>query len=274
MKTLSDQALEQATALVREVGLELVLPRWRTLEAAEISQKAPNDLVTAVDHASEAELTRRLAQIAPLPVVGEEATAADPTTLDLLAAGQDCWIVDPIDGTGNFARGSPVFAVMVALVMGGQTVASWIHQPVEDQMFEARAGAGAWRNGERLRVNAGVKVLEAADAGIYTGFLPEPLKSSVEALLPTFRSNGVFNCAGFEYAALASGQKDLALAYRALPWDHAPGLLLAAEAGLTTGRFDGRAYAPTDLGPGLLTASSPELWRQARDLMIPEADRR
>ena len=90
-----------------------------------------------------------LTRLAPgLAVVGEEAAHADPTVLDSLSGA--CWIIDPIDGTSNFASGSGHFATMVALADAGETIAGWIYDPQRDRMCRARRGEGAFIDGERL----------------------------------------------------------------------------------------------------------------------------
>ncbi|MDQ2625303.1 MAG: inositol monophosphatase, partial [Actinomycetota bacterium] len=152
--------LDAVARLVREVGLELVLPRFRDLRAGEISEKSPGDLVTAVDVEAERVLTARLGEIAPgVPVVGEEAVAADAALLDVLAREPLAFVVDPIDGTRAFVEGDPDFAVMVALVERGVTVASWISLPAYDELFTAVLGEGVWVSRgtgepERLRTDA------------------------------------------------------------------------------------------------------------------------
>ncbi len=137
--------LDAVAKLVQEVAHGLVLPRFRDLSAGEISEKSPGDLVTAVDVEAERVLTARLADIAPgVPVVGEEAVAADASLLGLLGREGLAFVVDPIDGTRAFVEGDPDFAVMVALVDTGVPIASWIALPVYDELFTAARGAGAF----------------------------------------------------------------------------------------------------------------------------------
>ncbi|MGH9165392.1 MAG: inositol monophosphatase family protein, partial [Acidimicrobiales bacterium] len=85
-----------------------------------------------------------------MAVVGEEAAAADPRLLDPVGTAERLWVVDPVDGTSNFVRGSPDYAVMVALLERGAAVASWILQPVTGRLFVAEAGSGATVDGRRL----------------------------------------------------------------------------------------------------------------------------
>src|SRR6185437_792815 len=101
---------------------EEVMPRFEKLESGDISEKGPGDLVTVADIAAEHRLTPALRGLLPGSlVVGEEAVAADPAVLALLDGDDYVWVVDPIDGTANFAAGIPLFAVMVALIRRGET---------------------------------------------------------------------------------------------------------------------------------------------------------
>src|SRR3546814_18101871 len=103
-----------------EIAAEDVLPRFQALAAHEIHEKAAGEVVTVVDVAVEKRLTARLTDLLPGSlVVGEEAVHAEPALMDQLASDAPVWILDPIDGTRNFAHGRPVFAIMVALAQGG-----------------------------------------------------------------------------------------------------------------------------------------------------------
>jgi fructose-1,6-bisphosphatase/inositol monophosphatase family enzyme len=108
--------------LVREVSAEVIEPRFRLLTEGETRLKEPGEPVTVADEEAEALLTRRLGELLPgVPVVGEEACAADPA-LRAMLAGERAWLVDPLDGTANFIAGRPDWAVMVALVEYGETL--------------------------------------------------------------------------------------------------------------------------------------------------------
>src|SRR5262249_31532208 len=105
-------------ALMREVAATHILPRFRKLAAHEIHEKAPGNLVTIADLEAERALTPALTALIPGSlVVGEEAVAHDPAILDRLAGDDPVWVVDPVDGTQNFTKAVPCFAVIVALVV-------------------------------------------------------------------------------------------------------------------------------------------------------------
>jgi len=245
--------VDQVSAIIRQVGAAEVVPRFRALAAGDIMEKSPGDLVTVADQECERALAERLRTVRDIPVVGEEGTAADPSLLDLVGSAEAAWIIDPIDGTANFVAGDPNFVIMVALVEGGETVAAWVWHPETDVMLTAELGGGCHRNG--------IAVLPALRAEVPKGILKrkymgEPARTrlgafpgSVGSLVRAYKS------AGIEYGALIGGQIDFLMYWRTLPWDHAPGGLLASEAGLRVARIDGTAYSPGDGRPGLLAAA-------------------
>src|SRR5215831_10905666 len=139
--------------IIAEIAAAEIMPYFEKLEHGDISEKKPGDLVTVADLAAERALTAALTGLAPGSIaVGEEAVAADPGAIGALKGDAPVWIIDPIDGTVNFASGNPVFAVMVALFTGSETVMSWIYDPVKQLMATAGRGEGAWQGGRRLAV--------------------------------------------------------------------------------------------------------------------------
>jgi fructose-1,6-bisphosphatase/inositol monophosphatase family enzyme len=261
---------ERVRRLLVAVADEEVMPRFEKLESGDISEKSPGDLVTVADVASERRLTPALQDIVPGSlVVGEEAAAADASVLELLAGDDPVWVVDPIDGTANFAAGIPMFAVMVALIRHGETLAAWIHDPVKRTTATALMGEGAWCEGRRLRVAPG-----AAPAGM-SGTLKLRFGNRRLARRLGGRSNLVgsvfdFRCAGHEYLALASGKAHFALYNRLNPWDHAPGHLIHREAGGFGARLDGSPYTPRESSGGLLLTPDAASWHTLHDLLIGE----
>jgi fructose-1,6-bisphosphatase/inositol monophosphatase family enzyme len=253
---------DKVARLIAEIAAEEVMPYFEKLGHDDIREKKPGDLVTIADVAAERRLTPLLSDLLPgSRVVGEEAVAADPGVLDALAGTAPVWLVDPIDGTANFAAGTPIFAVMVALVREGQTVMGWIHEPVTRRTASAVLGEGAWRDGQRLRIAAA------------TGLPPRRLGNHRLVRRLDGRSDLVdevfeFRCAGHEYVMLASGAAQFALYNRLLPWDHAPGHLLHREAGGFSARLDGSPYTPRDATPGLLLAPDAESWKTLREALI------
>ena len=146
-----DGLVDQVSDLVREVARTVVLPRYQRLRATDVHEKGPGDLVTVADQEAEAALTTGLTRLLPgSGVVGEEAVAADPTVLRRLGGTGPVWLVDPVDGTANFAAGHTPFAVMVALLRDGETAAAWILDVVGDRMVVAEAGSGVQIDGVQV----------------------------------------------------------------------------------------------------------------------------
>src|ERR1700744_1852782 len=142
---------------IRDTARALILPRFRALDSGDIHEKKPNDFVTIADTKTERELTRLLAGVIDgAKVLGEEAVHEDPSRLEWLSGDDPVWIIDPVDGTANFVRGDPRFAVIVALARQGVVEAGWIYNPLADTLICALKGQGAWRAGERLHTNATV----------------------------------------------------------------------------------------------------------------------
>jgi fructose-1,6-bisphosphatase/inositol monophosphatase family enzyme len=265
--------LDQVAELIREVAATIVLPRFRHLAASDVQQKSPGDLVTVADQESERALTRGLTALLPgSVVVGEEAVAADPQVLRRVGDPGAVWIVDPVDGTNNFAAGKTPFAVMVALARDGELVASWILDVVGGHLTVAEAGSGTYRDGVRVKTRTddpGVRELR----GVLTKrYLPPDLRAAAQANVSKFgQVTSGHHCAGYEYPAVATDEQQFALFWRILPWDHAPGVLIIQEAGGVARHLDGTEYHPTDSERGLLIAPNDDVWHTVRDTLFPQA---
>ena len=261
-------------AILREAARAEVLPRFRRLGAGMVREKTgPLDLVTDADEAAERRITAALrARWPDALVVGEEAAAADPSLLDRLAGAALAFVVDPLDGTFNFASGVPLFAVMAAALRHGQVVAAAIHDPMGDDTALALAGQGAWvetPDGAR----ASLRVAAADAPGRMTGlvswqFLPEPQRATLLANLPRLAASWNYRCAGHEYRLAASGGCHVLFYHRLLPWDHAPGWLLHREAGGYSAQFDGAEYSPARTTGGLICAPDRAAWEAVRAALL------
>src|SRR5690349_21342761 len=107
--------IDRVSAIIREVAEAEILPRFRRLQQSDIREKGPGDLVTVADEVAERRLTERLRDLVPNSLVlGEEAVAADQRVLGRIFEEDPVWIIDPVDGTSNFASGKPAFGVIVA----------------------------------------------------------------------------------------------------------------------------------------------------------------
>ncbi len=247
--------------LMALVSQRVILPRFQNLRTGEINEKAANDLVTVVDHEAEAMLAEGLARIdGSIAIVGEEAAHDDPAILRHLSA--DCWIVDPIDGTHNFAHGKPPFGIIIAQASEGECQAGWIYDCLSGRFCHAHRGGGAFLNGEP--VSARTTGENPPVAAISRLFLSDEQCATVDAhLAPFYRLVDIPRCAAEQYPRLALGQNDVSSFQRTLAWDHAAGVLWLNEAGGKAARFDGSAYRVDEQNkPGLIGASSPALWDQ------------
>ncbi len=264
--------LDTVATILEEVAAEEVLPRFRKLRDHEVRAKESGELVTVADLAAEAQIERRLRDLLPgSRFVGEEAVAEDPGLLDLLESEDDwIWVVDPIDGTGNFADGTPVFAVMAGLVRRGETAAAWIHDPVGGRTATAQRGAGAWLDGRRLKL-AAPPPFEDLRGTLHAGaFAPPGMVRQVQARRARVGAIKSLRCAGWDYLRLATGEMQFSLFTRLKPWDHVPGALIYREAGGLARTLDGAPYgARSHRGAtGLLLAPDAASWRWLHDTLF------
>jgi fructose-1,6-bisphosphatase/inositol monophosphatase family enzyme len=255
---MSPAALHEAMhVLLREVTGKAILPRYRKLAEHEITAKAVDDVVTVADHDAEAMLAEGLARIADLPVVGEEAAFADASVLDRLSG--DCWIVDPLDGTRNFAAGKPPFGILVAMASGGEAHSGWIYDCLGDRLCIAHRGKGAFVDGEKISARSTGE--DPPVAAVSLIFMDPARREAVKQAIADYRQVDVPYCAAEQYPRLALGVNDVSIFERTLAWDHAAGALWLNEAGGKVARFDGSPYRVNEWQrKGLIGAASPELW--------------
>lgn len=255
------------TTLIHAVARDVVMPYFRNLGAGEIEEKEPDDLVTIADRESELRLIAGLRAIDPdARIIGEEATAADASVLDGIGDGR-VWLIDPIDGTNNYAHGRTPFAIMLALLQDGIAQAGWIYDPVASRMCHALLGGGAFIDGDRITVRGSGDALPRAAIGLHFMTAEQREDATTRAagrltMTPTPR------CAGAQYPQIVLGEVDAALFQRMLPWDHAAGSLFVTEAGGVCGYPDGTPYRVADMNPGMLVATSQAAWEEVRDILF------
>jgi len=264
------------TELLREAATEVVLPIFGTRDA-RAEEKSPGELVTIADRAAEAFIAPRLVALIPdSVVVGEEEASVNPAIFDYLGRAGAVWLLDPIDGTSNFAAGRSPFALMAALLQDGETVASWMLDPIADVLAVAGRGSGAWLNGERVRTNPDGAELVAMRGAVLRRFLPPEFLQHVDAVRSRFLEFTPGSlCTARDYPDVVSGHLDFALYGRTLPWDHIPGALYLSEAGGVVARLDGSRYTAADHArSGLIAARNHLVWAQVREALVPEFARR
>jgi fructose-1,6-bisphosphatase/inositol monophosphatase family enzyme len=265
--------LERVADVIREVAERELVPHFVTLSADDIGEKSPGDFVTAVDLAMEKALAARLVPLLPGSlVVGEEAVHDDRGILALLEGDAPVWVLDPLDGTGNYAQGLPIVAVIVALVIKGETVAGWIYDPLNGRMAIASKGEGAFMGTRRLKV---VRPPEdrSLNGSIYGRFVR--LSEPYQRIWGRGRGvlGNVFNarCVGQEYLARVKGRMHFGVYTRMNPWDHAAGFLLHQEAGGIARMGDGSDYRPAERGFVCLLTPDEDLWQTMHEQLIKPA---
>ena len=225
-------AFQVAERAVRSAG-RVAMERFRSSgdpassDPLTISYKGRNEIVTDADLAAEAAALAVLRQ--EFPQSGTLAEESAPTP------GQDgfTWVLDPIDGTRNFAVGVPHFAVNLALARGDQVLLGLTYDPVSDELFHAEAGQGALLNGRPMTVSSNER-LEMSVLGFDMGYVDEQAKWMLEMVLhlwPGMQAIRIMGSAALGLAYVAAGRIDLYVHHHLGPWDLAPGLLLVAEAG-------------------------------------------
>lgn len=219
------QLLEPLCQVLRQVANEEVMPRFRQVAA---SIKSDGTQVTEADLAAQRALSRLLPKVAPYPVLGEEMSEAEQQSL-WDANPDGLWVVDPVDGTTNFARGMPYFAIAAALMHQGRPVLGAIYAPVFDECFSAAVGHGAWLNGMRLH-SGETPPLEQAVAVIEPKRLSKILATRVVTESPVHAVRN-FGASTIDWCWLASGRADVMLHGAQKLWDYSAGVLILQEAG-------------------------------------------
>lgn len=254
-------------AVMVEAAEQAILPRFRQLAAHDVREKATDELVTVADLDSEAILSEGLARILPeAAIVGEEAADADRA---VLAALRDrlCWIIDPLDGTANFAAGEGPFGILVALADRGETLGGWIYDPRTRRFVAASRGGGTEIDGVAVRARGSGE--SPPIAAISALLAPVPGRAAMLGRVgAAFRTVPIPRCAAEQYPAMILGRSDITLYERTLAWDHAAGILCLTEAGGVVTRFDGTAYRADDERSGLIAAATPALWQAAFDHVV------
>ena len=227
------------------------LIRERYEQPHTIAMKGAIDLVTETDVASEAAIIASLAADTPgMPVMAEETVASHATVAERL------WVVDPLDGTTNFAHGFPFFAVSIALLDCGKPVVGVVYAPLLDELFLAVSGCGARLNDRTISVTTTSRLIEAL---VGTGFpyqveatLPMVIRQ-MQTVLPQVRDLRRAGAAALDLAYVACGRLDAFYEMNLQPWDTAAGILLVQEAGGMASTFAGAPFYPSS--PDILASN-------------------
>lgn len=240
-----------------------ILRRGRSHIGALIA-KGDRDFATDVDLQIETAIKTALATAAPeIPFLGEEAGGAEN-------AGEAYWVLDPIDGTINFAKDSPLCAISLSLIVGGQPVLGIVDAPLLGERFIAREGDGAYLNGARIAISEVNELREAmiglSDFKVGVGS-EEENRVHLAVLNRLARESlrvRMHGSAALDLAWLAAGRLHATLMLSNLPWDVTAGLLLVREAGGLVYDFDG---SPHDADSRFTLASAPSLADAVRGIV-------
>ncbi|UIJ46471.1 3'(2'),5'-bisphosphate nucleotidase CysQ [Sphingomonas cannabina] len=247
---------DAVAAIAAEAGA-LALRRWKT--DFRRWEKTPGSPVCEVDLEVDALLRRRLEALLPDAAWLSEETADDRERL----AARRVWVVDPIDGTRDYIRGRPGWAVSVALVEDGQPVIAALDAPARSETWRAEAGQGARRNGAAIRA---ADRAELAGARVPADSLPKVDRDLVMVDKP--------NSIALRIAMVAAGRADLLATIRwGHEWDIAAAVLIAREAGATVTDALGRPLAfntPSSQAFGVL-ATAPRIHAAAVDRLAERA---
>jgi myo-inositol-1(or 4)-monophosphatase len=237
----TERFVQVAAEVAREAG-KLLMEKFGT--ELKIARKGEVNLVTEADLAAEALIVSRI--LAAFPghtILAEENHSARK-------AGSYIWVIDPLDGTTNYAHGFPVFAVSIGLEIGGVLACGAVYNPVLDQMFTARRGSGAWCNGKPI----GVSTTESLGESLLSTGFPYEIRTSPDNNLDNFRefalrAQGVRRggSAALDFCSVAAGSFDGFWEISLHPWDCAAGYLLVREAGGRVTNFrgeEGSIYEP------------------------------
>ena len=228
---MSSFDIDRLAVILRDAAKAEILPRFRRLDAGMVRQKTEAiDLVTEADEQAERRDQGAVAEAAwpEALFVGEESVAADPALLDELDGAEFAIIVDPVDGTANFAAGLPLFAVMAAVVRNGETIAGIIYDPMGDDWVVAEKGGGAWHAAARWhavaaqgRDGAGAR----PDGRARVDRLPAAAEQADGAGQPRQGPGGgeLSRAPGTSTGRSPAGISHFVMFNKLMPWDHLAG---------------------------------------------------
>lgn len=232
-----DIRLKTVAAITRDAG-KLALDFFQKRDQLEVELKGLQDLVSLADRQTEDVIRDGLRSAFPDDaIIGEEGGT------EAAAAKGPLWIIDPIDGTMNFLRGVPYWSVAVALMVDQKLMMGITYDPVHDELFTARRGGGAFRNGKPIKVS-GVDDPQKAVIGATFGFKMsiDAYGKLLDAVLRAGSDHRRLGSTALMMAHVADGRLDACATLRCNSWDVIGGLMLVEEAGGVTSDFlDGAA---------------------------------
>lgn len=229
-----------------------------------VEQKHDLSPVTDADHAVQAALLDSISRLYPEDAVITEESQACPEAHRAVAQARRCWVIDPIDGTRNYARAIPIFTLSVALMEDGRPVVGLVYDPIGDRMYSASLGGGAWLNDEPVRP------LDAPPWDEVYISIPtsrhEQLPPAVHRWIDSLVVRN-FGSTALHLAFLGTGSLDAVYCKKSKLWDIAAGALIAGETGARLLSLTGEEYFPMNLSAYAneampMLAARPDLLRR------------
>lgn len=254
MKNSFTDMLHQLEQLIPDLAREHILKQFNH---TGYSFKQDGSVVTEADTAMQQAVVDALHKHWPqCPLLGEEMAAAEQQSM-LDADDAGLWVLDPLDGTRNFASGIPIFSTALAFISQGEVQLGLIYDPVRNECFSAIKGQGAWLNRAPLKLDDARTALNQCIAQVDMKRLPESMAVKIAALHP-YASQRNFGSGALDWCWLAAGRSQLYVHGGQNLWDYLAGQLIFREAGGFAQSFDGAPVYRRSLRPRSIVAAVNE----------------
>lgn len=259
MNDTFEQQLEIAEAAARRAG-EIIMDCRGHIS---ISEKAENNLVTEADLKAQEAIIELIRDYYP-----EHGILAEELDFQAKSSAGDLWIIDPLDGTNNFAHNIPHFSISIAYARSGRVMTGTVFDPVRGEMFSAERDKGAFLNGKPIKVSEAKTLKEAV---VVTGFYYDRgtiMRKTLDSIEKLFEANihGIrrFGSAALDLCWVACGRFDAYFEYQLSTWDFAAGMLIVEEAG---GRCTDQAGRPLDLDSTGIAVSNGKIHKEFLEIV-------
>jgi len=245
------EILIKLEVLIKQHAAEQIMPRYNQVA---YRFKQDGSLVTEADSEMQKAMIGSLQQHWPEYVVlGEEMTETEQQ-IQLDSDAEGLWILDPLDGTSNFANGIPIFSVSIALVIKNEVVLGVIYDPNRDEIFSAVKGEGAWLNGQALNSKTERETLSQCTAQIDFKRLKPEMRVCLSREHP-YASQRNFGSGALDWCWLAAGRCQINIHGGQKLWDYVAGQLILSEAGGHAKTFAGESVFKKTLAPRSVMAA-------------------
>lgn len=251
--------LKEISELVVKSAREEILPRYRNVDR---DYKGDGSVVTEADLAMQRKTKSALQQLWPsIAFVGEEMSEQEQRQ-QLSQSSDGAWILDPLDGTSNFASTIPFYSVSLALIKDGDVQLGVVYDPTRDELFAAEKGAGAWLNGNKLHINNAPAELKKTISLVDFKRLDAQLAQRI-VRNPPYASQRSFGSVALDWCWIAAGRGHVYLHGKQKLWDYAAGWLILNEAGGYSSTLDGDVVFNGDLSArSAVAAADQKLFKQ------------